>query len=116
MGSWGVWRERAAHACGMPTTDVRAVNMATDCSGLGVPELAMKAIARKYGMNYQVVFACDNLPASQAFLHRNVRPKYLLGDMGERVFRTASFATTSVDGKAPSTKNGLMFNVCCVIG
>jgi hypothetical protein len=102
MGSWGVWRERAVHACGMPAVDFRAVNanMATDCSGLGVPELAMQAISQKYGMTYQVLFACDNLSASQAFLQRNVQPQYLLGDVGERVFRTTSFATTGVDGKA----------------
>lgn len=109
MGSWGVWRERAARAGGVPTHGFGInANMATDCSGLGVPELAMRAISEAFGMKYQVVFACDNLPASQAFLQRNTNPKHLLGDIGERVFRTTSFATTDVDGKAPTTRNGFM--------
>ena len=94
----------------MITTDFHAVNasMATDCSGLGVPELAMEAIAQQYGMEYRVVFACDHLQASQAFLRRNIQPVHLLGDIGERVFRTSSFATTAVDGKAQPTNNSIV--------
>ncbi len=59
MGSWGVWRERTDNAGGKPSVyfDKIHANIATDCSGLGVPELAMQAIANKYGMTYQVKFA-----------------------------------------------------------
>ena len=82
-----------------------SARIATDCSGIGIPELAMKAISQAFGMAYQVVVSCDNRMASQTFLQRNVNPMYMLADIGERVFRTSSFATTAVVGQAPLTNN-----------
>ena len=52
--------------------------------------------------------ACDNLVASQRFLQRNTKSVYMLGDIGERVFRATSFATTAVDGKAAPNDNSLI--------
>jgi hypothetical protein len=42
--------------------------MATDCSGLGAPELAMKCLLRSavHGVNaVDVIWACDNEPSCQ---------------------------------------------------
>ena len=76
-----------------------------------MPELATQAIFQACGMKYQVALACDSLAVSKAFLQRNVHPNYLLGDRGERVFRTASIAATAADGEAPQT-NALVICLC----
>ena len=115
MGTWDTWPERAARAGGLIANDFSNIhaNIATDCSGLGIPELAMKSISNVLGMKYQVMFACDNLMASQSFLQRNAKPMYMLGDIGERVFRATSFATTAVDGKAAPNNNSVIVSTVC---
>ena len=107
MSRWETWPDRAARAGGLIANDFSNIhaNIATDCSGLGIPELAMKSISNVLGIKFQVMFAWDNLLASQRFLERNAKPLYMLGDIGERVFRATSFATTAVDGKAAPDKN-----------
>jgi len=106
MGSWGEWFSRAAKASNLPATCNYNVNLATDCSGLGVPELALKAIAKERpDMKIQTVFACDTLPASRAFLTHNANPTHLLADMSDREFKKDSFTTKTVDGQVgPSFK------------
>ena len=116
MSTWESWPERAARAGCLIANDFINIhaNVATDCSNLGIPELGMKSISNVLGMKYQVMFACDNLLASQRFLERNAKPLHMLGDIGERVFRATSFATTDVDGKAAPNYNKNSVNVLSV--
>ena len=52
MGTWETWPDRAARAGGLIATDFSNfhANIATDCNGLKIPELAMKSISKVLGM------------------------------------------------------------------
>ena len=109
MGSWGTWFHLAATAGNLPADCDYTLNMATDCSGLGVPELAVQAIGRnRQRMKINVVFACDTLATSRAFLARNANPTHMLADMTDRDFDGDSFITKTVDGKVGPPLNILV--------
>ena len=56
-GNVETWPERAARAGGLIANDFSNIhaNIATDCSGLGIPELAMKSISKALGMQYKFI-------------------------------------------------------------
>ena len=73
--------------------------MATDCSGLAVPEVAMQIVAERHGAAIETAFACDILPESEKWLKSlGVGPTVL--DMNMRVWnlQDGSFLTKDIDG------------------
>ena len=66
-------------------TSDRPLRMATDCSGLCIPEIAADML-RKPDTSVHHVFACDIMPASQAWMsHRDLQP--ILGDINCRLWK-----------------------------
>ena len=117
-GSWGAWCGRAATSGNLPVNCDYNVNIATDCSSLGVPELALMTIGKRWPrMKIQSVFACD-LAASPAFLARGVTPRHILAgvNMCDRKFKTDglqdSFTTTTRDGQAGPASQTTVLIVC----
>ena len=47
----------------------RPLRVATDCSGLGIPELALRELAREHGSTMDSVFACDVAVRCKQWLH-----------------------------------------------
>ena len=57
--------------------------MASDCSGMGVPEMA---VSKSIPMQTKVLFACDINPACQKMLRMNFLGVPMLKDVTKRVF------------------------------
>ena len=60
--------------------------MATDCSGLAIPEIAMRMIAEQHKSEVETVFACDVLPGSQEWL-KSLGIGPILRDMNVRIWK-----------------------------
>ena len=58
--------------------------MATDCSGLAIPEIAMRMVAEQHKSEVETVFACDILPGSQEWL-KSLGIGPILRDMNVRI-------------------------------
>ena len=74
--------------------------MATDCSGLAVPELALQELAQQQQSEIRTVFACDIWSGSRKWLqHLHVQP--VLADMVVRVWTpvTGKLLTKTCDGQ-----------------
>lgn len=99
MGSWGTWRRKANAATEWPPCSNLDVRVASDCSGLGTPELALKAYGAVYGVKCKSVFCCDVLPASRRFLQQNLDADVLLADMTERLHQPGSISALDLDGR-----------------
>ena len=74
MDSYNCWLRRVA----VPSwwTADRPLRMATDCSGIGVPEIAMQMVGERICGGVKHVWTCDNSKPSQ---------KWLQGLLGDRV-------------------------------
>lgn len=99
MGSWGTWRQRAFETTSWPAVGGIKVRLATDCTGMGVPELALQAYGSLYGVSTQVAWCCDTRPSCRAFAMNNLRPHYFLADMLDRQFQDGSFLTGTSDSR-----------------
>ena len=66
LSRWRTWAKSA------PTiswwSPERPVRVATDCTGLGVVEMALETLASQRGVSVQTMFACDIWSASQRWL------------------------------------------------
>ena len=82
-----------------PAANNITVRMATDCTGLAIPELATRAYGQLYGLRAEVVWCCVNRPACHAFARKNMHPQHHLADMLDRQFQDGSFLTGTVDGR-----------------
>ena len=81
----------------------RPLRMATDCSGLGTPELAMRSLLQcdvRGVPGVDVIWACDIDAACRKWLAQHVKPQHLLADMCERVFVPHGFVSRDIDGTA----------------
>ena len=56
------------------------LRIATDCSGMEVPILAL----RKMGISHQHIFSCDNDPVVKQFVRENFTPDKLFDDVVNR--------------------------------
>ena len=99
MGAWGSWREDLRAATSWPADGGVTVRMATDCTGLAVPELALRAYGNLHGVRTEVAWCCDNHPACLEFAKKNLRPNLQLSDMLDRQFQADSFLTATQDGR-----------------
>ena len=99
MGSWGAWRQNAQAATLWPAANNITVRMATDCTGLAIPELATRAYGQLYGLRAEVAWCCDTHPACRAFARKHMHPQHHLADMLDRQFQDGSFLTGTVDGR-----------------
>ena len=99
MGSWGTWRQRAHAATLWPPASGVIVRMATDCTGMGVPELALQAYGELHGVGLQMVWCCDTEPACHTFAKNNFQPQCYLADMLDRQFQGSGFLTGTTDGR-----------------
>ncbi len=73
--------------------------MATDCTGLAVPEMALEMLATRQQSDVTSVFGCDVWSGSQTWLKSHfVEP--LLGDMTMRVWhcKAGTLTTKMADG------------------
>ena len=61
----------------------RELRMASDCSGMGVPEMA---VSKSIPMQTKVLFACDINPACQKMLRMNFPGVPVLKDVTKRVY------------------------------
>lgn len=78
----------------------RPIRLATDCSGLGAPELAWNILSTTGGVQpAQHIFACDIAPASRQWLERHAKPRYLFADLSARVFGRSYIAARTVAGE-----------------
>lgn len=89
--------------------------MATDCSGLGVPEIAMHMLTKECESGVDTVFACDILPGSQKWLKSHgIGP--ILRDMNLRVWNSEEHIihTKNIDGEVVkfSHKSAIDLYVC----
>ena len=91
------WKARA------PTipwwTSTRSLRVATDCSGMCIPELALKMLC-KDGRSMHTVFACDVMKSAQRWMeHLGLSP--LLDDMNCRLWNkeTGVMTAKTNDGK-----------------
>ena len=66
-------------------TPCRPLRLASDCSGLGVPEIAASMLAGSE-RSVHTVFACDVWRASQQWLTKMGLASLILGDMNLRVW------------------------------
>ena len=105
MGWFGNWTR---HASSIPWwTPDRPLRLATDCSGLGVPEIAARMLAGD-GRSTHVAFACDVWKGSKVWLQQALAP-LLLMDMNLRIWntKTGMITTKDTDGnKVSITKEG----------
>ena len=91
------WLRRAA----VPSwwTAHRPLRMATDCSGIGVPEIAMQMMGQRTGGAVDHMWTCDVFKPSQKWLQGLMGEHTLLADMMERSFDITSGAFTATDIK-----------------
>ena len=82
-----------------PAASNITVRMATDCTGLAIPELATRAYGQLYGLRAEVAWCCDTHPACRAFARKHMHPQHHLADMLDRQFQDGSFLTGTVDGR-----------------
>ena len=82
----GWFRNWASHAASVKWwTPGRPLRLATDCSGLGIPEIAASMLAGS-DRNVHIVFACDVWAGSQRWLLQMGIAPLLLSDMNVRVW------------------------------
>ena len=90
------WLQRVA----VPSwwTAYRRLRMATDCSGIGVPEIAMQMVGERIGGGVDHVWTCDSFKPSQYWLRGLLGDHTMLNDMMERGY-TESGSVTGCDVK-----------------
>ena len=98
------WRQRAA----VPSwwTAHRPLRMATDCSGIGVPEIAMQMMGQRTGGAVDHIWTCDVFKPAQKWLQGLMGERALLADVMERSFGTTSGAFTATDIKGNQHTSG----------
>ena len=81
-------------------TPCRPLRLATDCSGLGIPEIAADMLAGSE-RSVHVVFACDVWGASQQWLAKMGASSVILGDMNLRIWdvKAGKITTRDYQGK-----------------
>ena len=89
------WLRRAAAPSWW--TARRPLRMATDCSGIWVPEIAMQMMGQKTGGAVGHMWTCDVFKPAQKWLQGLVGEHTSLADMMERSFDTTSGAFTATD-------------------
>ena len=97
----GWFRQWAAHAPSIKWwTHSRPLRLATDCSGLGIPEVAAEMLAGPDRLVH-AVFACDVWHASQRWLSSMGMP-VILADMNLRIWdvRAGLIKTKDMHGKS----------------
>ena len=80
-------------------TSERPLRMASDCSGMCVPEMALQLLC-KNGRSVHTVFACDVMKSSQMWMaHLGLKP--ILADMNCRLWNkdTGVMSAATIDGK-----------------
>jgi len=100
---WQGWCLRAAKAtkevCPGLSWGQDQLTVATDCSGSGSPEAALRALEAAVGLRLcRLLYACDITPASQRWLQSAFVHQHLLPDMRKRKFSGTGMHTSDVDG------------------
>ena len=75
----------------------RPVRVASDCSGLTTPEIALQEVLGP--KNVHSVFACDSLAISRRMAASIHKPDYIFPDMLDRTFLPTQMQTTDQNGK-----------------
>ena len=91
------WLQRVA----VPSwwTAYRRLRMATDCSGIGVPEIAMQMVGERIGGGVHHVWTCDISKPSQKWLQGLLGEHTLLADMMDRRYdASGAFTATDIEG------------------
>ena len=90
------------------------MTVATDCSGSGSPEAALRALDAAVGLRTpKFLFACDITPASQRWLQGAFAPRHFLPDMCQRRFGEDGMRTHDIQGKPVFVPKGLLDVYVC---
>ena len=86
------WHKRAVQIPWWSSEKV--LKVATDCSGIGMPEQALLTLAESRGLNVQFAFGSDLMAPCRKWIEA-MRPGPVLVDMTARKFGKGSFTTVS---------------------